>query len=258
MSSAPAAAAIRTGRQRGTPPRRSSLGEGPDGRPAAPGALEEQERFAAYVAHELRAPVALQRALVEVALADPHADATTLREMGERVVASCVRQQRLIEALLELVRSGCGLRRREPVDLAALAAEALGAHDPSGLESVVAFEPARTAGDPDLLGRLAANLISNAIDHNLARGRIEIATRTRSGRAVISVTNTGLPISPGELPRLFRPFERLGPHPGPSADGVGLGLAVVRAIADAHDAAVTARARRGGGLGIAVAFAALD
>ena len=57
-----------------------------------------------------------------------------------------------------------------------------------------------------------------------------------------------------ELTRLFQPFQRLSSYAGPSADGVGLGLAIVRAIADAHDAAVTAQARTGGGLGIELGF----
>ena len=133
--------------------------------------LEGREGFAAYVAHELRGPIALQRALVEVTLANPNADTAALREMGERVVASCTHQQRLIEALLDLARSGRGLARREPVDLAVIAAAALRAHDLSELGSVVALEPVQTTGDPQLLERLAANLVSNAIQHNIAGGR---------------------------------------------------------------------------------------
>jgi signal transduction histidine kinase len=213
--------------------------------------------FAAYVAHELRTPVALQRALVEVALADPDADAAALREMGERVVASCIRQQRLIEALLDLVRDGRGLARRELVDIAAIASDALRAHDLGELESVVTLEPAPTTGDPDLLGRVAANLVSNAIRHNVVGGRIELATRTESGRAVLSVANTGRLIPARELRRLFQPFQTFARRPLDGAEGVGLGLAVVQAIADAHDASVTAHARTGGGLAVAVAFPAL-
>jgi signal transduction histidine kinase len=222
----------------------------------APGTFEAQERFAALAAHELRAPIALQRALVEVALADPDADTVALREMGERVLASCEQQQRLIEALLTLVRSRGGLSRDEPVDLAAITGEALQAHDLSALESVLVLEPAWTSGDPHLLVRLAANLVANAVRHNLPGGRIEVATRAGAGRAVLSVANTGPPIPSGELERLFQPFQRLAPEPPDTAAGVGLGLAVVQAIADAHDAAVSARAQPGGGLTIDVDFPA--
>jgi signal transduction histidine kinase len=217
-----------------------------------------RDGFAAYVAHELRAPIALQRALVEVTLADPQADVAALREMGERVAASCIRQQRLIEALLELVLSARGLTRRAPVDLAAIATEALRAHDLSGFESVVVLEPAWTSGDPDLVARLVGNLVSNAIRHNLPCGRIEVATCTESRRAHFTVANSGPLVPAGQLRRLFQPFQRLDSHSRSSADGVGLGLTIVQAIADAHDARVTARARPAGGIGIDVTFSALD
>ena len=150
------------------------------------------------------------------------------------------------------------LQRCEPVDLAAGAAQALRAHDLSGLERVVVLEPARTPGDPDLLERLAANLVSNAIRHNIAGGRIEVTTRTRSGRAHLIVANTGPLVPAAELQRLFEPFQRVDSNSRPSSDGVGLGLAIVQAIADAHDATVAAQAQPGGGLGIDVAFPALD
>jgi signal transduction histidine kinase len=77
--------------------------------------------------------------------------------MGEMVVAACRRQERLLEALLTLARSEYGRLRREPVDLAATAGEILRAHDHHGLTSTTALEPARTAGDPQLIEHLVAN-----------------------------------------------------------------------------------------------------
>lgn len=219
---------------------------------AAAEAVEAQLGVLAYAAHELRGLITRQHTFAEVALADPDADTAALREMGERVVASCVRQQRLLDALLDLARSRHALTRREPVDIAAIAAQVLRAHDLSELESVVELEPAQTFGDAQLVARLATNLVSNAIRHNLPCGRIEVATRAASGHAVLSVANTGPLISNLELERLFQPFQRA--NPSTSSDGVGLGLAIVQAIADAHDATVTARAQPGGGLRIDVAF----
>jgi signal transduction histidine kinase len=223
--------------------------------PGAP-KFEGQERFAAFVAHELRTPIAVQRALVEVALGDPDSDTAALRAMGEDVLASCEQQQRLIEALLDLTHSQRGLIRHEPVDIAAITNEALQAHHLSRFESVVTFEPAWTTGDPDLLERLAANLVSNATRHNVPGGRIEVSTRTEAEHAVLSVANTGRRIPAGDLNRLFKAFEQLGPQPRDRANGVGLGLAIVHAIADAHEALVTAHARAGGGLKIDVSFPA--
>jgi signal transduction histidine kinase len=221
---------------------------------AALDAFDERDRFAAYIAHELRTPIALQLALAEAALADPDADARALRPFAESVVASCEEQQLLIEALLDLTRSRRGLARQAPVDIAAIARQALEAHVFSDVDSVVALEPAVATGDPTLLQRLAANLVSNAIRHNIPHGRIEVVTRSEAGRARLSVTNTGPFIPAGELTRLFQPFERLGAQPHDRADGAGLGLAIVQSIADAHNATVSARTRAGGGLKIEVRF----
>jgi len=219
--------------------------------------IEQPERFAAYVAHELRTPLATQRALLELALSDPDADLASWREIGEDVLGACLQQERLVEACLALARSRGRPQRCEPVNLALIATETLRAHDLGDLESAVALEPAWTNGDADLLERLAANLVSNAIRHNIVRGRIEVASRTESGRAHVTVANTGPLVPAAELQRLFQPFQRFNSNSRSSSDGVGLGLAIVRAIADAHDATVTAQARTGGGLRIDVAFPAL-
>jgi signal transduction histidine kinase len=210
----------------------------------------------AYAAHELRSSIALQRALAEVALADPNADTAALREMGGRVVAACKRQERLLEALLALARGDCGCLVRKPVDLAGIAAEVLQAHNRHELRCIAELGPAWITGDPLLVERLVANLVANAVGHNIPGGRLDLLTCTAPGRAVFSIANTGPPIPASELRRLFQPFQQLDSHRGSSADGVGLGLAIVRAIADAHDATLTARARPGGGLGIDVAFPA--
>ena len=210
--------------------------------------------FAAYVAHELRTPIALQLALAEAALADPRADAVAWRAMAEGVVASCDQQGRLIDALLDLTVSQHGLTCVEPVDIAAVASQAVHRHDLGELDCVVVLDRAVTTGDPMLLERLVDNLVSNAIRHNVPGGRIEVFSATDAGRALLSVANTGPLIPAGELARLFEPFERLASRPRRCADGHGLGLAIVQSIADAHNATVTARAPSDGGLQIQVGF----
>jgi signal transduction histidine kinase len=215
-----------------------------------------EERFAAYIAHELRSPLATQRALLELTLTDPLADAADWRATAEDVLDACKEQERLLEACLALARSRCGLRRNDRINLAAITAEVVRADDLSEFESVVSLEPAWTDGDPSLVERLAANLVSNAIRHNVIGGRIEVETRAESGRAVLLVANTGPLVSPADVRRLFQPFQRLSSNPRNFSDGVGLGLAIVEAIADVHDAIVTATARVGGGLEIDVSFPA--
>jgi signal transduction histidine kinase len=221
--------------------------------PARPD-LDGGERFVAYVAHELRTPIAFQLALVEAALSDPDADPAAFRAMAKDVAASCDQQQRLIEALSQLTLGRGGLVRQEPVDIAAAVSQALRAHDLGEFQTIVALKPARTTGDPLLIQRLAANLISNAAQHNFTKGRIEVETGTENEHATLCVANTGPLIPAVELTRLFEPFQRLGAHSIPGGAGFGLGLAIVRAIADAHHATITANARTDGGLKLDVHF----
>jgi signal transduction histidine kinase len=210
--------------------------------------------FAAYIAHELRNPIAAQRALVELALADPTTDLTEWREIGQDVLDACKRQERLLAACIALSRGDVDLRRRETVDLAAVVAELLRATDLQGRTARVNLEPAVTRGDPVLLERLLDNLLTNAVRHNHAGGWIAVTAGTQARRAVVAVENTGAPIPCTEVSRLFEPFQR-GRAPAVSG-GLGLGLAVVKAIADAHGARLSARVRPGGGLRIEVGFTA--
>jgi signal transduction histidine kinase len=102
--------------------------------------------------------------------------------------------------------------------------------------------------------QLAANLIDNAVRHNIPGGDIQIATGTGRAGAVLSVTSCGQVIPAAEVDRLFQPFQRLGPRPARRDGGLGLGLSIVKAIATAHAATITARPRPGGGLAVEVTF----
>ncbi len=153
--------------------------------------FEAQRQFVANASHELRTPLTLERALVEVALADPDVSVRSLRRMGEQVLAVGEQQERLIEALLTLSRSQRGLDRHEPVDLLAITRGALHTVDDERLTIATKLEPAATTGDPRLIERLVANLVTNAARHNTPNGRIEVRTETRAGRALLAVDNTG-------------------------------------------------------------------
>jgi len=220
--------------------------------------FQAQRHFVANASHELRTPLTAERTLLQVTLADPEADAATLREACEQVLALGMRTERLIDALLTLATGERGIERREPCDLADLAARAV-----QPLAEVAAsrnirlhtkLDPAPTDGDPRLVESLIANLADNALCYNVPGGWAEISTGTRGGRAVVSVRNTGPAVPPGEVGRLLQPFQRLGTERVQRTGGHGLGLAIVSAIADAHGASVTARAREGGGLDVTVSF----
>jgi signal transduction histidine kinase len=220
--------------------------------------FESQRHFVANASHELRTPLTAERALLQVTLADPDASAPTLRSACEQLLTLSEHQERLIEALLTLASSERGLSQHEPFDLAGLAGDAVAARraqaDLSDVAVSAELAPAPAAGDPSLAQSLVANLVDNAIRHNVPGGRVRVSTAAASGRSVICVANTGPVIPPGAVPRLFQPFQQLDGQRIRHADGHGLGLAIVMAIATAHGARLDAQAPPGGGLSITVSF----
>jgi signal transduction histidine kinase len=217
-----------------------------------------QRRFVANASHELRTPLTAERTLLQVALADPNATAETLRSTCQDVLALGQQQERLIEALLTLASSQQGIEQREPFDLGDIAGKVILARRQEAqrrgihVDTTLATTPA--AGDPNLVESLVANLVDNALRHNAAGGWVQIATTTTAGRATITVRNTGPVIPPGEVERLFQPFQQLGSERIRHTNGHGLGLAIVRAIVGAHGATLIPRARPEGGLDIEVSF----
>ncbi len=223
------------------------------------GAFGAQRQFVANASHELRTPLARQRTLIEVALADPEPSVASLQKVCQRVLVTGEQQERLIEALLMLARSQRGLDRREPVDLTAIADGVMQARWPEaqqrGLTVTTGFQPAVALGDAPLAERLVANLVDNAIRHNVPRGAVEAGTAVWAGHAVVSVFSTGPVIQPDQVDRLFQPFHRGAPRDRTGGrDGLGLGLSIVAAIAEAHGAWLQAHALPGGGLGVRAGF----
>lgn len=221
-------------------------------------AFDAQRHFVANASHELRTPLTAERTLLQVALDDPCTTAEEWRSTAEEVLASTTEQARLLEGLLTLASSEGQLDRRRHVELAAVVEAALEARRPEaeglGLQVAAALGPAPVEGDERLVERLVANLIDNAVGHNIVGGHVRVSTGTDDGQAVLSVDNTGPVIPPAEVGRLFEPFQRLDPGRTHHKDGHGLGLSIVRAIAAAHGAIVSANAPPGGGLCVSVGF----
>src|ERR671928_711357 len=219
-------------------------------------AFASQRRFVANASHELRTPLSVIRTELEVTLADPEATNAELRAMAETVRDATAATERLIQALLMLARSEAGVTRRDALDLAdaarqALAqtgAEAAAAH----LHVDAALEPAPVAGDRRLLERLVANLVENAVRHNRPGGGVEVRTGTRDDRSVVTVANDGDAVPERAVASLVEPFQRL--DRGARGDGAGLGLSIVRSVAEAHGGSVELRARPSGGLVVRVSL----
>ncbi|MFI6150618.1 sensor histidine kinase [Streptomyces sp. NPDC051109] len=226
-----------------------------------------QRRFAAHAAHELRTPLAVQRAAAEIGLAGGPPPEKVAR-IRAKLIGVAESSEHLVESLLLLAVSEEGLEATAAVDLAALAeaelseterseterAEPGSGHEAepaggAGLTVVRSLEAVSVVGDRSLLGHLVRNLLANAVRHNRPGGRISVRT---SADGALTVSNTGPVIEPDDVPRLLEPFRRRAERQHTAGEGAGLGLSIVASIARAHGAKLVVRANRGHGGGLTV------
>jgi signal transduction histidine kinase len=222
-------------------------------------AFTSQRRFVANASHELRTPLATERVLVDEALANREATMADLRAALHRVRASNEESEQLINALLALARSERGVEEFVPLDLADVARAAVArAGDEAvgrGIDVSTAVNRADAAGDPALMERLTANLLSNAIRHNHPGGWVLLQTGTAGDHPYLRVTNTGPPVDADTVATLTEPFRRGTGERHSSVEGLGLGLSIVDAVVVAHGAQLQIAPRPGGGLDVRVEMA---
>ncbi len=215
-------------------------------------AFSSQRAFSQNVSHELRTPLAILRAEAEIRLAAPEAGEEE-RRFARRVLESAEQGERTVDRLLALARSESGLLSSSEVDLAELTGDVVGelAASASQLDLRLELGEATAWADRALLERLIANLVENAMRHNVAGGWVRVVVATQEDAALLRLSNSGPRLTPEEVEGLFQPFVRRG-DPGFSRPGLGLGLPIVRAIVDAHSGAISAEPRAEGGLDISV------
>ncbi|MCU7723031.1 HAMP domain-containing histidine kinase [Actinoplanes sp. KI2] len=238
--------------------RRDEWGELADATDAMLNRLEEtfatQSRFVGNASHELKTPLAINRTLIEVAMARPDASADLLK-LGENLLAVNDRHERLVDGMLTLARAEHRVLTPAPVNLAETVEEALLLVYPEAHRNGVSIGRSLDAvvveADAVLLDRLVQNLAQNAVRHNEPGGWVQVEVAEADGHARLVVANSGPVVPPGAVPELFNPFTRLGGRVR-SGRGTGLGLSIARAIVQAHDGTVQASARSGGGLVVEV------
>jgi two-component system, OmpR family, sensor histidine kinase VanS len=216
--------------------------------------VAEQQRFAANASHELRTPLAVTQTLLDVARTDPN------RQNGElvdRLHSVNTRAIELTEALLLLSRADQRSFATEHVDLSLVAEEATETLLRFAEQRRVTIETSTDAttaiGSPALLVQLTTNLVHNAIVHNVPeQGTVWVTTSAHSESAVLTVENTGEKLDPQLVLTLAEPFQRGGRRIRTDHGGVGLGLAIVNSIAQAHDGVLTLTPRAAGGLRVTV------
>jgi len=216
-------------------------------------AFESRQRFAADASHELRTPLAVLEASADNVLESAR-PAKQAAELAAEVRTQVRRADSLISSLLALARADDVSRTREMTDLADLAAQALAevadAAAAAGIEVEANLEDAPVLGDPLLLERLIANLLDNAILYNLpSGGTVELRVHAVAEASLVEVINSGPVLDPGKVPTLFERFQR---GDRSESGGHGLGLPIVRKVAEAHGGVATAIARDGGGLDVRV------
>ncbi len=224
--------------------------------------LEESERlkdeFFALVSHELRTPLTSINGYLELVLSDEELsdEARRFLEVADR---NGRRLLRLVGDLLFVaqVEAGRLSLERGSVDLAGVAADAVEAARPAAAQAGVelGLEPADLrplVGDRDRLGQMVDNLISNALKFTPAGGRVDVRAHDAGDRAVVEVADTGMGVPDAEQQQLFERFFRSSKATSQAVPGAGLGLTIVKTIAEAHGGTVALRSREGQGTTVRV------
>lgn len=212
-------------------------------------AFQAQKRLVANAAHELRTPLTALQGSLEVLLRgvqdDPVASARLVRVMYQETR----RLTRMCEQLLDLSRleASANLEKR-PLELKEFFRRLmprLGLLAPEHHLELAGKGELNIAADSELLTRTLLNLVDNAARHTPAGGRIELGWRAREEGAELWVADSGAGIDPQDLPHIFEPFFQGGQ--GKGAKGAGLGLALVKAMVEAHGGGIQVESRPGRG-----------
>ena len=220
-------------------------------------AFEAQRRFVANASHELRTPLAMMRTSLDVAMGKPAPVPPEVSRLAGKLEEGLDQADRLLEGLLVLTRAQQGaVGEMTVVRLDDLVRAALDGDRQEiagrGLAVTTALASTAVMGNATLLSRMVANVVDNAVRHNVAGGPVKISSEAVGGKVRLVVESGGRLLSEEQLRQLGEPFFRPGAERLATGSGAGLGLSIVKAIAGAHGGAVGLRARPEGGLIVTV------
>ncbi|HZR19342.1 MAG TPA: ATP-binding protein [Verrucomicrobiae bacterium] len=215
-------------------------------------AFANQVRFTADASHELRTPVSVILSQTQTALSRERG-AAEYRETLEACQRAAQRMRKLIESLLALARLDAGQEpmKQECFDLARVVRDCVELVRPLAAERSLELRcdlpQVQCTGDPERLGQVVTNLLSNAIHFNRDRGEVRVTARSDNGTAILSVTDTGTGIPPEDLPHIFERFYRVDKARSRIQGKTGLGLAICKAIVEAHSGTIQVSSQLGVG-----------
>jgi heavy metal sensor kinase len=215
-------------------------------------AFAQQQQFTADVAHELRTPVSVMLTQTQTALSRERA-AAEYRETVEACERSAQRMRRLIESLLELARLDAGQEtmKRLHFDLARTVNDCTKQVQPiadkRNVKLSTRLAPVEITGDAERLAQVITNLLVNAVQYNRPDGEVRVKLEPQPGLAILTVTDTGPGISAEDLPHVFERFYRGDKSRTASNGNAGLGLAISKAIVEAHGGTIEVSSQTGQG-----------
>jgi two-component system, OmpR family, sensor kinase len=211
-----------------------------------------QARFTSDASHELRTPVSVILSQTQTALSRERGVAE-YRDTLQACQRAAQRMRKLIESLLELARLDAGQEpiKHDSFDLSRVARDCVELVRPlaaeRGVEIKCELPPVECRGDAERVAQVVTNLLSNAIHFNREQGEVRLTARVEKGATVLTVTDTGVGIPPDDLPHIFERFYRVDKSRSRIQGKTGLGLAICKAIIDAHGGAISVTSLPGAG-----------